>query len=308
MKKLALLFLSLFMFFTITSCGNNSNNNSNPSNNNTNSNTDNGGGNSNTDNGGGNNSESSSVSVKTVDGALKQENKADSINIALNNENETIKLDKIFSYGAEYMIDIHSDDSSANNTSKELSLNIGYNNFQILFKNLSDYSEKTYNLKIFRDPGTTTRKVTQYSVKKEITESLQNNGLPSYKFKFYYPYDENITLNGQAIPAEITECNIQIQYVAYFYIDSENYIPSDYFPHKSTRTLQIDYSFNSAKDVYETKVDFPLDFWNEYCSSYPFSTLDNTSRGIYERNSNGLFVYTGSSIKLKVDYSKFQFN
>lgn len=299
MKKLALLFLSLFMFFTITSCGNNSNNNSNPSNNNTNSNT---------DSGGGNNSESSSVSVKTVDGALKQENKADSINIALNNENETIKLDKIFSYGAEYMIDIHSDDSSANNTSKELSLNIGYNNFQILFKNLSDYSEKTYNLKIFRDPGTVTRNVTKYSVKKEYTQSINSNGLPSYNFKFYYPYDEHITVSGVEVPATITECNIQIQYVTYFYIDAENYMPNDYSPHQSTRTLQIDYSFNSAKDVYETKVDFPLDFWNEYCSSYPFSTLDNTSRGIYERNSDGLYVYTGSNVKLKVDYTKFSFN
>ncbi len=75
------------------------------------------------------------------------------------------------------MIDIHSDDSSANNTSKELSLNIGYNNFQILFKNLSDYSEKTYNLKIFKDSGTDTRNVTKYSVKKEYTQSINSNGL-----------------------------------------------------------------------------------------------------------------------------------
>lgn len=299
MKKLALLFLSLFMFFTITSCGNNSNNNSNPSNNNTNSNT---------DSGGGNNSESSSVSVKTVDGALKQENKADSINIALNNENETIKLDKIFSYGAEYMIDIHSDDSSANNTSKELSLNIGYNNFQILFKNLSDYSEKTYNLKIFRDPGTTTRNVTQYSVKKEITESLQNNGLPSYKFKFYYPYAESITLNGQTIPAEIIECNIDIQFSASFYIDSENYMPGEGFPHQQMQSFNFTHKFTSAKEVYETTVDFPVEFWNSFCSSYPFTTLDNSQRGLYERNSNGLFVFTGSNVKLKVDYTKFSFN
>ena len=124
-----------------------------------------------------------------------------------------------------------------------MTLTVGFNNYQILFKNQKNNNEITYDLKIFRDPGTTTRNVTQYSVKKEITESLQNNGLPSYKFKFYYPYDENITLNGQTVPAEIIECNIEIQFSASFYIDSENFMPGAASPHQQMQSYNFTHKF-----------------------------------------------------------------
>ncbi len=299
MKRISLLVLAIFMFFTMTSCGSNSNTDSNKTNPST---TDNQSGNTQgTDNG--------YLHEKNLNSAIKQEQNGNKINLAVENNKETIRVDELFSYSPEHLIEIYSSSNSAyNTTTKEMTLTVGFNNYQILFKNQKNNNEITYDLKIFRDPGTTTRNVTQYSVKKEITESLQNNGLPSYKFKFYYPYDENITLNGQTIPAEIIECNIEIQFSASFYIDSENFTPGAASPHQQMQSFNFTHKFTSAKEVYETTVDFPVEFWNSFCSSYPFTTLDNSQRGLYELNSNGLFVFTGSNVKLKVDYTKFSFN
>lgn len=299
MKRISLLVLAIFMFFTITSCGSNSNTDSNKTNPST---TDNQSGNTQgTDNG--------YLYEKNLNSAIKQEQNGNNINLAVENNKEAIRVDEVFSYSSEYLIEIYSSSNSAyNTTTKEMTLTVGFNNYQILFKNQKNNNEITYDLKIFRDPGTTTRNVTQYSVKKEITESLQNNGLPSYKFKFYYPYDENITLNGQTVPAEIIECNIEIQFSASFYIDSENFMPGAASPHQQMQSFNFTHKFTSAKEVYETTVDFPVEFWNSFCSSHPFTTLDNSQRGLYELNFNGLFVFTGSNVKLKVDYTKFSFN
>ena len=299
MKRISLLVLAIFMFFTITSCGSNSNTDSNKTNPST------------TDNQSVNTQDNDNgyLYEKNLNSAIKQEQNGNKISLAVENNKETIRVDELFSYSPEHLIEIYSSSNSAyNTTTKEMTLIVGFNNYQILFKNLKNNNEITYDLKIFRDPGTTTRNVTQYSVKKEILESLQNNGLPSYKFKFYYPYDENIALNGEAIPAEIIECNIEIQFSASFYIDSENFMPGAASPHQQMQSFNFTHKFTSAKEVYETTVDFPVEFWNSFCSSYPFTTLDNSQRGLYELNSNGLFVFTGSNVKLKVDYTKFNFN
>ena len=299
MKRISLLVLAIFIFFTITSCGSNSNTDSNKTNPST------------TDNQSVNTQDNDNgyLYEKNLNSAIKQEQNGNKISLAVENNKETIRVDELFSYSPEHLIEIYSSSNSAyNTTTKEMTLIVGFNNYQILFKNLKNNNEITYDLKIFRDPGTTTRNVTQYSVKKEILESLQNNGLPSYKFKFYYPYDENISLNGEAIPAEIIECNIEIQFSASFYIDSENFMPGAASPHQQMQSFNFTHKFTSAKEVYETTVDFPVEFWNSFCSSYPFTTLDNSQRGLYELNSNGLFVFTGSNLKLKVDYTKFSFN
>lgn len=218
-------------------------------------------------------------------------------------------MDELFSYSADHLIEIYSSSGVyINQANKEVTLNIGFNKFQVAFKNLKNYSEIIYNFNIFRDPGTVTRKVNQYDVKKEMTKSMQDNGLPSYKFKFYYPYNEYVTYDGIKVPALITECNIQIQFSAYFFVDSNNFLPGSYSPHQHTEQLLLNYEFNDVSDVYEVVADFPIEFWNDVCSRYPFTTLDNSKQGIYERNSNGLYVYTGSYITLTIDYSKFEFN
>ena len=76
-------------------------------------------------------------------------------------------MDELFSYSADHLIEIYSSSGVyINQANKEVTLNIGFNKFQVAFKNLKNYSEIIYNFNIFRDPGTVTRKVNQYDVKK----------------------------------------------------------------------------------------------------------------------------------------------
>ena len=158
-------------------------------------------------------------------------------------------MDELFSYSADHLIEIYSSSGVyINQANKEVTLNIGFNKFQVAFKNLKNYSEIIYNFNIFRDPGTVTRKVNQYDVKKEMTKSMQDNGLPSYKFKFYYPYNEYVTYDGIKVPALITECNIQIQFSAYFFVDSNNFLPGSYSPHQHTEQLLLNYEFNDVSE------------------------------------------------------------
>lgn len=303
MRKFAILLLLVFcsLLFSLVGCSNNHNDSNSQ-------NIGSGDGQTIDDNSSNLRDDDSFINIKMFANAIRQENKGNEINIIRENEKEKIALDELFSYSQNYMVEIYSlTDSIIDYSKKEISLNVGYNNFQILFKNLSNYSEKFYDVKFFRDPGTISRKVDRYSIQKEYTQSTNENGLPEYDFKFYIQEDlgDYLIISGEKIPAKVVKCNIGIVYQAYFYVDENKFLPSSNFPHQYTESFSISYTFINPKEVFETIMPFPQYFWEDCCSNSSFLTLDNSHQGICERD---IYVYTNSYILLGVDYSKYQFN
>lgn len=299
MKKISLLVLAIFMFFTITSCGSNSNTDSNKTNPST------------TDNQSGNTQDNDNCYLyeKNLNSAIKQEQNGNNISLAVENNKETIRVDELFSYSSEHLIEIYSSSNSAyNTTTKEMTLTVGFNNYQILFKNLKNYNEITYDLKIFRDPGIVTKKVTQYSMRKEVTESKQENGLPTFNLKFYYPGVPHLIYDGIEMPTIINECNIDMHFYTVIYVTDSSYPPTSDTVFHFSKQFTLEHTFTSISEVYEVAVDFPIELWNEFHSTYPFTTIETTQQGIYNGASSGITVFSSSYINMEVDYSKFKFN
>lgn len=250
------------------------------------------------------------INSKLLINAIRQESDDNNIKIVVENHKESILLDELFSYSPNHITEIYSlNGSNIDYAKKEISLSVGYNNFQILFKNLSDYTETTFNIKIFRDCGIITRKITRYSLRKEYVQTTDENGLPLFNFEIYIQegFCDFIAINGIDLPAKIMDCNVEIVYQAYFYVDSKNYLPGEYSPHQYIEFFSIPHNFTNTKEVFRTSVPFPQEFWNDCCSKSPFLTLENSRQGIYERYPHELYVYNDSYISLSIDYSKFQF-
>ena len=246
------------------------------------------------------------IKVKTLANTIRQENKENDINIILVNDKMALTVDELFSYTNKYTVDIYAlSDSPIDYSKKEMSLNVGYNHFQIKFKNLSDYSETFFDIEVFRDPGIITRKFSEYQLHKEITQSTGQNGLPKFDLKIYVSnWFDSVDVNGEKLPTQIVECNLKVNYYAYFYIDSDKFRPSTGFSHSNMESFSITHTFTDLKETFETTIDFPQYFWEDYCSKYPFSTLENTKQGFEGK----FFIYDESYISLRVDYSQYQFD
>ena len=220
----------------------------------------------------------------------------------------TKSVDELFSYTIKYTVDIYAlSGSSIDYAKKEMSLNVGYNHFQIKFKNLSDYSETFFDIEIFRDPGIITRKFSKYDLYIKMTKSVDENGLPKFDLKIYVSKAcDSIEVNDENLPAQIVEYNLKATYYADFYIDPENYLPSSYSSHFREELFSITFTFTDINETLETTIDFPQYFWTDFCSQYPFSTLENTKLGLNDRY---FYIHHDESyISLRVDYSKYQFD
>ena len=250
------------------------------------------------------------ISVKTLANTIRQENEETDIDIIFANSRETLTINELFSYSNNHTIDIYSlGDSEIDYSKSEMTLNVGYNHFQIKFKNLSDYSETFFDIEVFRDPGVVTRSFSKYQLRKEITKSVDENGLPKFHLKISVSDQyEDIDVNGVNLPTQILECNLKFNYYADFYIDPNNYLPSSGFPHCRTEFFSITHTFTDINETLETTIDFPQYFWTEYCSQYPYATLENTKLGLNDRYNDTFFVYSESYILLSVDYSNYQFD
>lgn len=249
--------------------------------------------------------ESDYIKVKTLANTIRQENKENDINIILVNDKMALTVYELFSYTNKYTVDIYAlSDSSIDYAKKEMSLNVGYNHFQIKFKNLSDYSETFFDIEVFRDPGIITREFGKYHLRKEITTSTDTNGLPKFDLKISLSDGlfGSVDVNGEKLPAQVVECNLKVDFTADFYIDPENYLG---ISHHTMETLQIIHTFTDLKQTFETTINFPQSLWDDFCSKYPYATLDNTKQGLDDRD---LSIGYGSYILLRVDYSKYQFD
>ena len=250
------------------------------------------------------------IKVKTLSNTIRQEIKENDINIILVNDIMALTVDELFSYTNKYTVDIYAlSDSSIDYSKKEMSLNVGYNHFQIKFKNLFDCSETIFDIEVFRDPGVITREFSKYQLQKEITKSINQNGLPKFDLKIYVSnWFDIIDVNGEKLPTQIVECNLKVAYYADYYIDSEKFRPSTGFPHSKMEAFSITHTFTDLSETFETTIDFPQYLWTDFCSQYPYSTLENTSLGLNDRYDDTFYVYSGSYILLSVDYSKYQFD
>ena len=245
------------------------------------------------------------IKVKTIANTIRQENKENDVNIILVNDKTALTVDELFSYTDKYTVDIYAlSDSSIDYAKKEMSLNIGYNHFQIKFKNLSDYSETFFDIEVFRDPGIITREFSKNHLRKEITTSTDKNGLPKFDLKISLSDGlfGSVDVNGEKLPAQVVECNLKVDFTADFYIDPENYLG---ISHHTMKTLQIIHTFADLKQPFETTINFPQSLWDDFCSKYPYATLANTKQGLDDRD---LSVGYGSYISLRVDYSQYQFD
>ena len=244
-----------------------------------------------------------------LNGAIRQEQNGNDINIIVERDKESVKVDELFSYSADHLIEIYSSSGVyINQANKEVTLNIGFNKFQVLFKNLKNYSEIVYNFNIFRDQGIVTRKVTNYDLKKDVIESKQENGLPTFNFRFYYSSVPHLTYDGIEMPTIITECKIDMHFYTQFYIKSSANPPTSPLDFGASEQFTLEHTFTSIDEVYEVAVDFPIALWDRYHSTYPFSTIEGTRQGFYNGASTGITALSSSYINMKVDYSKFEFN
>ena len=251
------------------------------------------------------------IKVKTLANTIRQENKENDVNIILENDKMALTVDELFSYTNKYTVDIYAlSGSSIDYAKKEMSLNVGYNHFQIKFKNLSDYSETFFDIEVFRDPGIITREFSKYHLRKEITTSTDKNGLPKFDLKISLSDGlfGSVDINGKMLPTQIVECNLKVNYYADFYIDPENYRPSSGYSHFKMESFSITHTFTDLNETFETTIDFPQYLWTDFCSQYPYSTLENTKIGLNDRYNDTFFVYSGSYILLRVDYSQYQFD
>ena len=320
MKKRILLIILTIALVLLVSCENNQSDNNDIVSGDTSNN-----GNTNTNVGTGNNSENdttekddssnqnnnkSYISIKTLADTIRQESNEADVNIIFVNSKESLTIDELFSYSSDHLIDIYTlSDSSIDYTKSEMKLNVGYNHFQIKFKNLVDYSETFFDIEVFRDPGVITRSFSKYQLHKEITKSVDENGLPKFDLKIYISnWFESIDINGENLPTQIIECNLKVNYYTDFYIDPENYLPSSGFSHCRMEFFSITHTFNNINETLETTINFPQDFWADFCSQYPYSTLENTKLGLNDRYPDEFFIYSESYILLSIDYSKYQFD
>ena len=251
------------------------------------------------------------IKVKTLANTIRQENKENDVNIILENDKMALTVDELFSYTNKYTVDIYAlSSSSIDYAKKEMSLNVGYNHFQIKFKNLSDYSETFFDIEVFRDPGIIIREFKEYYLHKEITKSINQNGLPKFDLKIYVSnWFDSVDVNGEKLPTQTVECNLKVTYNTDFYIDSQYFRPTYGNHHDTIEPFQIIHTFTDLNETLETTIDFPQSFWEDYCSQYPFSTLENTKIGIDDvRYTNKFSIGFGSYISLRVDYSKYQFD
>lgn len=306
MKRIISLILLVVMAIMLTACGTNSSI-SNGSDNNSTTEKDN----EQTKDNNSSIQEDDYIVSRKIANALKQEHTGNDIHIILENNKDVLTLDELFSYSPNYIVEVYAlSDSLIDYSKKAMSLNVGYNHFQVLFKNLSDYSEISYDIKIFRDPGEICRKINRYMIFKEYSQNRNENGFLEFDFKFYIQkgIGNFITINGEDIPAKIIECNVDMVYYANFYVDSENYMPSTNFPHQYMDTFSLSHKFINEKEIFETTVSFPEIFWLDCRSKSPFLTLENSTQGVYERYPYDIDVSTDSYILLCVDYSNYQFN
>ena len=254
--------------------------------------------------------DSSCIKIRTLTNTIRQENKENDINIILINDKTTLTVDELFSYTENHMVDIYAlSDSSIDYSKKKMSLNVGYNHFQIKFKNLSDYSETFFDIEVFRDPGIITREFSEYQLHREITKSTGQNGFPKFDLKIYVSnWFDSVDVNGEKLPTQIVECNLKIAYYANFYIHTANYQPSYVTPATTKEFFSITHTFTDLKETFETTIDFPQYFWKDYCSKNPYATLENTKQGFEDRSPNEFYIYDESYISLRVDYSQYQFD
>ena len=248
------------------------------------------------------------IKIKTLANTIRQENKENDVNIILENDKMALTVDELFSYTNKYTVDIYAlSGSSIDYAKKEMSLNVGYNHFQIKFKNLSDYSEIFFDIEVFRDPGIVNREFNRYFLNKEITTSTGENGLPKYDLKISITDGvfTFINVNGEKIPAQVVECNIKVNFYADFYIDA---YMGDRAYAQYNEFVSATHTFRDVKETFETTINFSENFWNDVCSKYPYATLENSRLGLYDRYPNEFYIYEESYISLRVDYSQYQFD
>ena len=304
MKKALCLLLTLLLVCScfLSSCDDNNNTNGKPAN----------GNQTNGEDSSAEEEDNDYIKVKALANTIRQENKENDINIIVVNDKTALTVDELFSYTNKYTVDIYAlSDSSINYAKKEMSLNVGYNHFQIKFMNLSDYSETFFDIEVFRDLGVITREFKEYHLHKEITKSINQNGLPKFdlKISIWGGSFGSVDVNGEKLPTQIVECNLKVVYNTDFYIDSQYFRPTSLHPHDTIEPLQIMHTFTDLNETFETTIDFPQDFWEEHCSEYPRETLENTKLGLDDiRYPNAFSIRHGSYILLRVDYSKYQFD